>query len=1277
MSQILTGRVVLLTAIGYGLLGYIGQLIAIPPGFATVIWPASGLALGAVLAFGLRALPGVFFGSFLINIYIASDPEQGVWLFEIPALIGLNAMLQALVGRWLICRFIGFPFAYQRPALVVRFLLMGGLVSTLVNASLSNFVLWQFGILSGQAVWANWLSWWAGDSIGIILVIPWLLVLFARYAKAPLLKGRFILSALSGIALFTILFSVLATQVEKEKQYHEFVNNSDLLAQSLTARLHDASNVLYSMSGFILSQQTQASAEEGLSSSAQYSSVSQQTRAPGLTPQQFHLFTQDILKRNPTLHGLSWNLNVPGTQLETFSARMNQLYQTFDSDIHFGVTERNQNKVLQPATPRNQHVVVSFIEPLGNNRKALGYDVYSQEDRRFALDKAWQSRQAYPTEPISLIQEQGRQAGVLMFLPVVESEVSLGRDQLLGYATAVIRVNDLAELAFGELTLPNTGIALIDPEADKEKALLYSKDLTADQRNELIKQMRSQGDILAQHTLELDAFPMYKIHRVNVGARHWWLVQVSANAYIYQPWGVHILLAGGVLFSGLLGWFMLIIAGHTHEVEHQVAVRTQDLSLANEKLIRSEQLQQEAKLRAEEASQAKSEFLANMSHEIRTPLNGVIGMLDLMLDDQQSPENRQMLTVAKNSADGLLTVINDILDFSKIEAGKLDLNTTDFDLLDLLEGLGNQFVLAAEEKGVELLCPANILSSSLVHGDPDRLKQILSNLVSNGIKFTHHGQVSVSCTVEHKDDQMYLCFEVSDTGIGMSLEQQSHLFERFTQADTSITRQYGGTGLGLAISHQLVNMMDGTLTVSSMEGHGSSFVVRLVLPAVSDLLLEDQVDGNGVSGLSVLYFRAPSASADLVEQWFEGNDVGYQVCSGLAELAAVEKRQYRFNVLLVDTSVAEALYLKPHFLAQWLSDVTCRILITPYSQQNEVTDLSNLFNHQLYRPISLRQLDSVLNQASQAVEALPKQDVRSTCIDRRCRVLLVEDNPTNLVVAQEMLARLGIETCEAGNGQEALDRLSKEHFDLVLMDCQMPVMDGYKATQLIRSEQSRVLNHEVPIVAMTAHALAGDKEKCLAVGMNDYIAKPVTLSAIETVLARWLSEEKVPDTVNFSATNSHSAFTEADENGTSESGIETDSEAEMGGEAKDDNTKDPKEGCQIFDEAHLTSLLLNDRVLINKVITTFLADMPHNFDMLKQAFQDGEYTIVCKQAHKIKGASANVGGIRLNQLACEIETLSKTDRPDVAQLGALLAEMESCFQQLTEALEKKQQEIDA
>lgn len=1275
MNRNLTGRVIIITAISYSLLGYIGQLIAIPPGFATVIWPASGLALGAVLAFGYRALPGVFLGSFLINVYIASNPEQGSWSFLVPALIGFNAMLQALAGRWLVCRFIGFPFAYQRPVLVLRFLLLAGLVSSLVNASLSNLMLWQYGVLANEAVWINWLSWWAGDSIGIILVIPWLLVLFAKYAKVPLLKGRFFLSVLSGIGLFTVIFSVLATQVEKQKQYNEFVNNSDLLAQSLEARLHNASNILHAMSGFVLSQQVLT----------QDTLVSEGASSKVLTPEQFRLFTQDILASNPSLHGLSWNIKLSGTQLEAFSDKMAQLYQDFDDTIHFRVTERHQEKGLQLATPRRQHVVVSYIEPLSNNLKALGYDVYSQNERRFALDKAWQTRLIYPTKPISLVQEQERQAGVLMFLPVIKNgtEIAENSDQLVGYATGVLRVGDLVNLAFGELILPNTGIALVDPEADAEKAVLYSNGVSQHHLEQLVEQVVSQDGRQLQPLAIQDLFPMYKAHRIEVGARHWQLVQVSTTPYIYQPWGVHLLLAGGVLFSGLLGWFMLIIAGHTHEIEHQVAVRTQDLSLANEKLTLSEQLQNEAKLRAEEASQAKSEFLANMSHEIRTPLNGVIGILDLLLADKQTPDNQQLLTVAKDSADSLLTVINDILDFSKIEAGKLDLSNTDFDLQDLLEGVGSRFILSAEQKGLELLCPANIVPGCQVHGDPDRLKQVLTNLVSNGIKFTSHGSVSVFCSVEKYEQSARLCFEVSDSGIGMSDEQQESLFERFTQADTSITRRYGGTGLGLAICHQLVEMMGGALTVSSLKGHGSSFVVKLILPLVAGLE-EDAKGSDSLQGLSVLYFRTPSASADLIEQWFDSLGVDFQVYSGFSDWSAMHRQNQHFNVLLVDTTVAEAIYLINQLTPDLVAGISHKILVCPYSQQSDAKEsLEDDFDHILYRPISYNHLHSVLKQVAEGFSSgVMENNQTNPCLNGQYRVLLVEDNPTNLVVAQQMLDRLGLMTSVVENGQDAIEMLAEAHFDLVFMDCQMPVMDGYQATQLIRSGKRKVLDYQIPIVAMTAHALIGDKEKCLAAGMNDYMTKPITLERVEEVLNCWLpgyqaSADHPPDKMDHIAKSS--AVKEVRQEVVS-IGIEPSSVAESEITLSEDipSKEDiSDQSIPIFDSDHLSSLLMNDPALITQVVKTFLADVPGNVERMYAAFDCNEWQQVGQYAHKLKGASANVGGMRLNKLAYELEMASKSDQLDRDVLMALLAEIEPCFQALTTALDNKLKEIGA
>ena len=1072
-----TASIIIFTALAYALLGYLGQLIAIPPGFSTVIWPASGLALTAVLTFGLRSLPGVFLGSFLINLYIASGAEQAGGSVLIPVVIGFNAMLQALAGYWLIQKYVGYPFAYQRPAMVTRFLLIGAVLSTLVNASLSNLALWHNAILSDDALVVSWLSWWAGDAIGVIVVTPWLLVIFTRFSSTSLLKESFVLHALTVITLFTLIFGWLATEVEKEKQGKEFANNSDLLAQSLEARLHNTSDILYAMSGMVLSNRDQ------------------------ITPEQFRTFTRDLLNRSPYLHGLSWNIRTTGEELEGFTDEMQALYST-ETDILFRVKERNAQGQLQPATPDTQHIVVSYIEPLQSNLKALGYDVYSQSDRRFALDQAWQTGLIYPTKPISLIQEKSRQAGVLLFLPVIQLQSSTqGQDSLLGYATGVIRMGDLAQAAFAQLLLPRTGIALIDPEAESDEAVLYSNGLDQQSIEALLTHYADHDSRSYFH--DHDVFPMYRQHKIEIGARHWYLIQVSTGTYIYQPWGVHILLAAGTLFSGLLGWFMIILAGHTHEIEQQVEIRTKDLSLANEKLILSEQLQNEAKERAEDASRAKSEFLANMSHEIRTPLNGVIGILEVLKNDQLAADQKEMILVARDSASSLLTIINDILDFSRIEAGKLSLNQTPFEFTELLENTGNSFILQAENKGLELACPANAVPPLLVVGDPDRIKQILTNLVGNAIKFTPHGSVSVFCRMEKQNDSVSIRLEVSDTGIGMSEEQQASLFERFTQADGSITREYGGTGLGLAICHQLLKMMGGSIQVSSLQGHGASFEVQLTLPMAHDISAHSTEANNKLyDSVNMLYIRTPSVTSQLLEQCLNEHRINYTAVPASQKLSLSPG----VNTLLVDCTVAEAIYLVDQESETLRSDQLCTLFISPYSQQSEAHEkLSGYFDHILHRPVPYRHLLQLLAHT----RAVPLQDEvvseNSTPSYQGCHVLLVEDNQTNRTVIEQMFRQRDIQVSVAKNGQEAIDILKTSHFDVVFMDCQMPVMDGYQATAIIRSDTSQVQNHAIPIIAVTAHALTGDREKCLAAGMDDYLPKPVTEENLKAILDKWLT----------------------------------------------------------------------------------------------------------------------------------------------------------------------------
>jgi signal transduction histidine kinase/AmiR/NasT family two-component response regulator len=537
-----------------------------------------------------------------------------------------------------------------------------------------------------------------------------------------------------------------------------------------------------------------------------------------------------------------------------------------------------------------------------------------------------------------------------------------------------------------------------------------------------------------------------------------------------------------------------------------------------------------AKEAAEVASRAKSEFLANMSHEIRTPMNGVIGMAGLLLDLELGPVQREYAETIRHSADTLLTVINDVLDFSKIEAGKLTFETLDFDLTETVETTLDVLAQRALAKRIELVMEMPVDVPRHLRGDPGRLRQVLTNLTGNAIKFTEGGDVVVRVTRQAEtENRVMLRFEVKDTGIGIPREAQERLFQAFSQADSSTTRRYGGTGLGLAISKQLVLMMDGQIGVESEPGQGSTFWFTAQFAKPQDDAPAPGVERDGWSNLRVLVVDDNATSRQILRHQIfawklqKGSAAGGHEALKVLRTAAAEGRAYDLALLDVEMPEMDGLTLAHAIKADPAIAATRLIALTPLGHALSAGELQRAgIEAALSKPVKQSHLFdclvSVIGKAEATSLWAPKSGDPAVValapeLGRRLnglRILLAEDNTVNQKVALALLKKFGCTADAVGNGIEVIEALQRVPYDLILMDCQMPEMDGYEATRLIRkreldSSQTCPWKAPIHIVALTASAMRGDREKCLAVGMSDYISKPVRLAEIQAALERWVA----------------------------------------------------------------------------------------------------------------------------------------------------------------------------
>jgi len=516
------------------------------------------------------------------------------------------------------------------------------------------------------------------------------------------------------------------------------------------------------------------------------------------------------------------------------------------------------------------------------------------------------------------------------------------------------------------------------------------------------------------------------------------------------------------------------------QLENIVSARTAELKAINARLSQSNEELEVARRTALDMAEARSAFLANMSHEIRTPLNGLLGMIALSLDGPLTAEQQQQLSIAHDSGKVLVELLNDILDLSKFDAGQLELERIPFDLGSLVEDTANLLSQNAAPS-VELACLIDPQFPAQVLGDPTRVRQIVSNLLSNALKFTRFGRVDVKVSAYEGGVRIEVC----DTGIGIPLEAQARILQPFTQAGAGITRQFGGTGLGLALTYNLCEAMQGRLTISSEAGFGSQFCAELPLPCHTPAAPVDRLHGNVVA-----ITASNSGLAELLGMLLPGWGLDYvqrSIDDGLLGLKPD----------MVITDCPECLfYLRPTIDAPIL-------LVTAYGSfmpGEEAAALAPLI--QQARPLARQALYQILRRAMQS-EATTINDARieSLAPSRRGQVLLVEDNPVNQLVAKGMLVKLGCEVTVAAHGAEALDQLERRAFDLVLMDCNMPVMDGYEASRQIRRSGRW---SDLPIVALTANAMPEERERCRAAGMNDYLSKPFRREELAAVLDQWV-----------------------------------------------------------------------------------------------------------------------------------------------------------------------------